>query len=291
MSIASEIQRLQQAKSGIKCAIESKWVTIPSDLKLQGYSDCINDIEWTISDLPFLYTPEFLTKWNCWICCNVYKNALYYCNNLFVYILTEERSASCYYIIPKLLHISKWDSNWCVLSNKQIISWRNTCYDIEYLSSWIYQRWARIIPYVKLCHCWSTYTYWNTTLLTTWAQNSGFDYWYWWSMSDCADWSYCVEYNICNKNSYDFIVYKTSNQPLKTYSELINMQYSDTVLHELNRVPLRYVQSLNNDWHISSELSEYFITPDWSSMEPEKTIIDWHYYVYEWLKWNKYEAQ
>lgn len=45
MSIASEISRLQGAKSSIKTAIENKGVTVPSDLKLQGYGSCIDAIQ------------------------------------------------------------------------------------------------------------------------------------------------------------------------------------------------------------------------------------------------------
>jgi len=45
MSIASQITRLQDAKAEIKTAIENKGVTVPSDAKLDTYSDYIDDIE------------------------------------------------------------------------------------------------------------------------------------------------------------------------------------------------------------------------------------------------------
>lgn len=44
MSIASEITRLQQAKTDIKTAIENKGVTVPSDATLDAYDEYIDDI-------------------------------------------------------------------------------------------------------------------------------------------------------------------------------------------------------------------------------------------------------
>ena len=43
MSIASEIQRLQQAKADIKAAIEAKGVIVPSSTKIDGYAQIIID--------------------------------------------------------------------------------------------------------------------------------------------------------------------------------------------------------------------------------------------------------
>ena len=45
MSIANEITRLQTAKSDIKTSIENKGVTIPSNEKIDNYSDYIDEIE------------------------------------------------------------------------------------------------------------------------------------------------------------------------------------------------------------------------------------------------------
>lgn len=44
MSIASEIARLQTAKSDLKTAIENKGVTVPSATKLDGYASLVNQI-------------------------------------------------------------------------------------------------------------------------------------------------------------------------------------------------------------------------------------------------------
>lgn len=45
MSIASEISRIQSAKTAIAAAIEDKGVTVPSGTKIDGFADLIGDIE------------------------------------------------------------------------------------------------------------------------------------------------------------------------------------------------------------------------------------------------------
>ena len=45
MSIASEIERLQNAKSALKTAIEGKGVSVPAATKLDGYSALVDSIE------------------------------------------------------------------------------------------------------------------------------------------------------------------------------------------------------------------------------------------------------
>lgn len=62
MTVASEITRLQTAKSNIKTAIEAKWVSVPSTAKLSTYSIYIDQIQqwdprgnflvWTILRTP-----------------------------------------------------------------------------------------------------------------------------------------------------------------------------------------------------------------------------------------------
>ena len=45
MSIASEITRLQWAKSCIKAAIQCKWVSVPNNLTIDQYANCILQIQ------------------------------------------------------------------------------------------------------------------------------------------------------------------------------------------------------------------------------------------------------
>lgn len=45
MSIASEIERLQNAKSALKTAIEGKGVSVPASTKLDGYPALVDSIE------------------------------------------------------------------------------------------------------------------------------------------------------------------------------------------------------------------------------------------------------
>lgn len=49
MSVADEIERLQGAKAGIRLAIQSKGVTVPSDAKLEDYITFVQNIDTTPS--------------------------------------------------------------------------------------------------------------------------------------------------------------------------------------------------------------------------------------------------
>lgn len=54
MTIASEISRLQTAKSDIKTAIEAKWVTVPSSAKLDSYAWYIGNISTWVFESIFI---------------------------------------------------------------------------------------------------------------------------------------------------------------------------------------------------------------------------------------------
>ena len=60
MTIASEITRLQGAKADIKTSIEWKWVSVPSNAKLDTYHDYIDMIQnwWLLSGIKL--------KWYFW---------------------------------------------------------------------------------------------------------------------------------------------------------------------------------------------------------------------------------
>ena len=53
MSIASEIQRLQQAKADLKTAIEAKGVTVPAATTIDGYAALVDSIQQGGSSLPY----------------------------------------------------------------------------------------------------------------------------------------------------------------------------------------------------------------------------------------------
>ena len=44
MSVATEIQRIENAKAGIKAALEEKGVTVPSSTKIDGYPSLVESI-------------------------------------------------------------------------------------------------------------------------------------------------------------------------------------------------------------------------------------------------------
>lgn len=61
MTIASEIERLQNAKAAIKTAIEGKGVTVPSNTLLDGYATLVDNIQTgggTTNLKPFVLRPD-----------------------------------------------------------------------------------------------------------------------------------------------------------------------------------------------------------------------------------------
>lgn len=60
MSIATEISRLQTAKSNLKTAIEAKGVTVPSSAKIDTYDDYVSQISGGGGDT----TPSAFTSWS-----------------------------------------------------------------------------------------------------------------------------------------------------------------------------------------------------------------------------------
>jgi len=59
MTIASEIERLQEAKSDIKASIEWKWVSVPNNIKLDAYDTYIDQIKSGV--IAEMFTPASLT--------------------------------------------------------------------------------------------------------------------------------------------------------------------------------------------------------------------------------------
>ena len=61
MSVANEIQRLQQAKADLKTAIEAKGVTVPSSALIDDYPNLVNEIEQGGGGLPTVLEVESTT--------------------------------------------------------------------------------------------------------------------------------------------------------------------------------------------------------------------------------------
>ena len=62
MSVNSEIERLQNAKSALKTTIEGKGVTVPSNAKLEDYPALVNSIETGGGDIASMLTKENLVS-------------------------------------------------------------------------------------------------------------------------------------------------------------------------------------------------------------------------------------
>ena len=210
MTIASEIQRLQAAKSCIKAAIESKGVNIPNDLKLQGYSDCINCIQqwWQLSDVQFMYTPYFWASWNNWHSWDFWFSTCLIWDYLFVNISANDYSKSYDYMAPKILYIKNWNKDWTVLSTWSVIWTNNSNQTLYWNWSWIKVEWnlvkfynAAYYNYAGSCYYYWVACYNMDTCQYTWLSNQwSAQSWYWsdglyWYSVTCI-WNCWYQYRI-----------------------------------------------------------------------------------------------
>lgn len=62
-TIATEISRIQSAKAWIKTSIEWKWVSVPSDAKIDAYPSYIDQISWWVSYEEY---ERALAQWTFW---------------------------------------------------------------------------------------------------------------------------------------------------------------------------------------------------------------------------------
>lgn len=173
MTVASEISRLQTAKSNIKSSVASKWVTIPASAKLDEYSGYIDQIkhndysEWTLA-----YWLKATTGLS-W-----YKNRWL---DLCYSEITDDwvvswifpsywwmGSSNCDYIDVKFLAkqpwcLPQWDSTSCrVLDNRSMCNWywfyahktNKDCFIINraycYCTAWSWSNWAEKQYYYRL---------------------------------------------------------------------------------------------------------------------------------------------
>ena len=141
MTIASEISRLQTAKSNIKSSIEGKWVTVPNDAKLDSYPTYINQIMgwWVFSGVK-LYNNEvtwYDARPNCW------------------WVISFEEWWNLYWCCWAIQE--KWSSNdayCCFYTFRKIWTW-----DIDYTyNRWDYYNWYYWSNNVD---SWSAYTNWT----------------------------------------------------------------------------------------------------------------------------------
>ena len=204
MSIASEIQRLQQAKSGIKSAIESKWVTVPSDLKLQGYTDCINCIQqWgQIWDIPF-FIGVWSATWNKW---SRWLRSLSTCQiwNYIFFAYTENWYCSSWDAITwNVWYYKKWNKDICKSNRRDVLSSSSSNDYWHQWDSWIKVCWSCVYFCVCWCsrYCWvkcwytcfnmnnDTFWSWTTWTLWTWYWS---EWWYSWTITNIRDYDYCL---------------------------------------------------------------------------------------------------
>ena len=135
MTIASEIERLQEAKADIKASIEWKWVSVPSSAKLDSYDTYIDQIKtsswiWTFTGsmaLRYIAWWGENNAWSNWWCASIiYKDYMFIAT---LYNSSGSRSDVLYVIF---MAVSPWAQDWSYVYNSNITSGSNRYYFVDY---------------------------------------------------------------------------------------------------------------------------------------------------------------
>lgn len=178
MTVASEITRLQWAKSCICSAIVNKWVSVPSGLKLDNYYSCINAIPAAVyltqaeyDALPSSkltdWIPYIIMSWTSIVC--IMRNWQKYSVSRFLDIVVVWGGwwgwAVCVFRNWNLEEVHWWWWGWwwnviaCTVINPDNV------YTVSIWSWWIWWRWNNC----KWCDWWTT-CFWSIVAI----------WWTWW---------------------------------------------------------------------------------------------------------------
>jgi len=226
MTIASEIERLQEAKADIKSSIEWKWVSVPSSAKLDTYDTYIDQIQqWDggiLTKWIKLYPFHLNTYWipATWWIYSWFDWNVYYGLNFYSYYIS--RDDEYYYWVLAYKKDLNWD-----------ITYRNSdaqlygSYNGDMLYSYFYKKWNEIRCYTVTRNnaypseywgyawIWYTWNYNSNTITQSWSWRSP-DYtpenrWVdltWWTQVSWSEWVDSVTSTIFDNDIYLYLTLK-----------------------------------------------------------------------------------
>lgn len=162
MTIASEITRLQWAKADIKTSIENKGVTVPSNAKLDDYSNYVDQITqgnpfMTTMPIRYILAINGSLEYRAWISC---PTAFVYWDYMFWTVAGSRFNSSYDYFEANFLVYKNW---WTDIKYKTAESWSTR--DSYYNKKWGYSiNWNNIT--IGLGYSTSSSTEWNFSTLT-----------------------------------------------------------------------------------------------------------------------------
>lgn len=207
MSIASEITRLQWAKSNIKTAIEWKWVTVSAATKLDWFATLIDSIPtWSPAEsIMSSYAPKVTETWFYWSSwlrwwAHILSQFIYW-DYLFMSVWWSSHDRSYDYYETFYFVIKKWRDDF----KQYRQSWWST--RDSYYTNW----------------CWNTEVIWNKITLWVWYNSS-----YW---STAPAWYTTATFNFStdNRESWSVSDDRSTNwsQNLVEFSTPWHSWYSD----------------------------------------------------------------
>lgn len=232
MTIASEIERLQWAKSNIKTSIEGKWVEVPSNAKLSDYSGYIDQIPtWWASSYHWvkLYNNRVTNN----DCTPTTTNVISWEEDWKQYWLcattTEPSSHNYYYYgVYTFRKVWDWDISYAFTENG---TYQNSSYTYTTRHWEVYKSWnsVRVFTFTDWARSWQSssnrrsYCYQFDWDISTWSLSSTYlwqwayqDYNYanyWWDVTwyTQVTWSTRIASAVWNEIDDDWYIYLVLN--------------------------------------------------------------------------------
>lgn len=160
MTIASEIERLQEAKADIKSSIEWKWVSVPSSAKLDVYSEYIDQINTWDAFMDSLRLAWYVVSWKdakpaiIWFISWKEWNVYYWCSLIWL----RPWDVSDTYV--DLVWIKKTSWSDVVYSVNEKALWGKSIFSIP---RWVYfykKNWAIRVFFYSITSYTSNYVFW-----------------------------------------------------------------------------------------------------------------------------------
>lgn len=189
MTIASEITRLNNAKSDIKTAIENKWVTVPSTDKIDCYASCIDSIQsW--NNTPFV---DLLVVWGWWGWWGTYGSSWWWWW-WGGWVIEKTK----YILENNLFEIEVWEGwEWwwykchCGGRFRWWFNWWDSCF-WDLIAYWGWWWWGMSCCCPTFC-CWRKWWSWwwnmpyaNWKQFASWWMNFAWQWYPWWGSICCC---------------------------------------------------------------------------------------------------------
>lgn len=135
MTIASEIERLQEAKATARTSIINKGVNVPTSASVEDYHTYIDQIKtssgiWTFTGSMALRYIAWWGENNAWS--NWWCASIIYKDYMFIATLYNSSGSRSDVLYALFMAVSPWSQDWSYVYNSNITSGSNRYYFVDY---------------------------------------------------------------------------------------------------------------------------------------------------------------